>query len=99
MWSGRVGWGWGGEVVVSDFFDKEPDFFQGGGHIFLQIDKESLSDKKSFFFFFHFFGGRGELGGGGGGGVNGRGRSVYMHDQMFQMVLLLFKENTCAKLF
>ena len=24
---------------------------------------------------------------------------MYVHEQMFQMVLLLFKENTCAKLF
>ena len=24
---------------------------------------------------------------------------MYVHEQMFQMALLLFKENTCAKLF
>ena len=97
MWSGRVGWGWGGEVVVSDFFDKEPDFFQGGGIFFYKLTRNPYLTKNLFFSFFIFLGGGGV--GGGGGGVNGRGRSVYMHDQMFQMVLLLFKENTCAKLF
>ena len=29
----------------------------------------------------------------------GGGRVMYMHEQMFQMARLLFKENTCAKLF
>ena len=40
--------------------------------------------------FFFFFGG-GE-GGGGQGLVN-------IHEQIFQMAFLLFKENNCAKLF
>ena len=29
----------------------------------------------------------------------GRGGQVYVHEQMFQVALLLFKENTGAKLF
>ena len=35
---------------------------------------------------------------GGGGGGEGGGL-VNIREQMFQMTLLLFKENTCAKLF
>ena len=45
--------------------------------------------KKIFFLFLFFFVG----GGGGGGGL------VNVCEQMFQMTFLLFKENTCAKLF
>ena len=37
---------------------------------------------------------------GGGGGEGGRGQGlVNVHEQMFQMALLLFKENSFAKLF
>ena len=32
------------------------------------------------------------------GGVGGGGY-VHVHEHVFQMALLLFKENTCAKLF
>ena len=51
--------------------------------------------------FFSFFGGGG--GGGRGGLSKGMGCAwgggVYVHEQMFQMALLLSKENTSAKLF
>ena len=52
--------------------------------------------------FFSFFGGGG--GGGGRGGLSkgmgcAWGGGVYVHEQMFQMALLLSKENTSAKLF
>ena len=86
MWSGRVCEG----VVVCVFILPRVLFFWGGGGGVLYMDKESLSEKRNFFFFscYFFFGG-----GGVGGGL------VYVHEQMFQMTLLLFKENTCAKLF
>ena len=49
------------------------------------FDKESKSEKK--------------IGVVGGRGCGRGGGLVYISEQMFQMALLFFKENTCAKLF
>ena len=51
---------------------------------FLQIDKESKTNV---------------LEGGGRGRVLEMGAISADHEHMFQMTLLLFKENNCAKLF
>ena len=93
VWSGRV-WGEGGGW--SEFILQTIHFLLLWGKVFFyKLTKNPNLTKKTFFFF-----------GGGGGGGRGEGLSIGIggggvcaHEQMFQMALLLFKENTCAKLF
>ena len=74
---------WGGSVVVMDFFLTGVVFFY------------KLTRNLYLTIFYFFF----SWGGGARGGVKGGGRIVYVHEQMFQTAILLFKENTCAKSF
>ena len=66
-----------------NFLTKNPIFFRGGCVFFYKLTR---NPNLTFFFF----------GGGGGGGGE---KVVYVHEQLFQMALLLFNENTCANLF
>ena len=78
---------WSGRVgvVVSEFFDKEFIFFLKGGGVFFYKLTRNPNLTKTYFFL--------------GGGIKGGERVSDVHEQMFQMAILLFKENTCAKLF